>query len=128
MKKYFLSTLMLFSVFILSAQNKQIQLTLLDNSTLQPIENVKVLKVEKNQNLGLSDKNGKVSINMNNGYIVLIHPEYLKQEVLITESATEGVVYLSGTLKTADEAQNASKLAQTVEGVKRVESSIRVKP
>ena len=94
MQKYFLSTLLLFSIYILSAQNKQIQLTILDNSTLQPIENVKVFNVEKNQNLGLSDKNGKVSLTMKIGYIVLIHPEYLKQEVLITESASEGVVYL----------------------------------
>ncbi|MFY7667142.1 MAG: TonB-dependent receptor plug domain-containing protein [Crocinitomicaceae bacterium] len=94
MQKYLFSTLMLFSIYILSAQNKQIQLTILDNSTLQPIENVKVFNVEKNQNLGLSDKNGKVSLTMKIGYIVLIHPEYLKQEVLITESASEGVVYL----------------------------------
>jgi hyperosmotically inducible protein len=39
----------------------------------------------------------------------------------------QGVVYLSGTLKTADEVQNALKLAQTVDGVKRVESAINVK-
>ena len=85
---------MLFCMLWVHAQNKQIQLTILDNSTLQPIENVKVFNVEKNQNLGLSDKNGKVSLTMKIGYIVLIHPEYLKQEVKINESASEIDVYL----------------------------------
>ena len=46
----------------------------------------------------------------------------------INVETKQGVVYLSGTLETADEAKNASKLAQAVGGVKRVESSIAVKP
>jgi hemoglobin/transferrin/lactoferrin receptor protein len=112
MKNYFLSTLMLFSFFLLSAQNKQIQLTILDNSTLQPVENVKVFNVEKNQNLGFSDKNGKVSITMNNGYIVLIHPEYLKQEVKISESVSLVDVYLR---------QNQNSLEEVVVSASRFE-------
>lgn len=46
----------------------------------------------------------------------------------VSVETKQGVVYLSGTLKTANEAQNASKLAKAVAGVKRVESSISVKP
>ncbi len=38
-----------------------------------------------------------------------------------------GVVYLSGTLKSAEESKNAAKLAESVEGVTKVESTITVK-
>jgi hemoglobin/transferrin/lactoferrin receptor protein len=96
MKKYIVSIWMLFCMLWVHAQKKQISLTVYDISTFSPIENVVVLNGESNASLGKSDKNGQLTITVMSGFIILHHPDYINQEVIIlsTNSESEISIYL----------------------------------
>jgi hemoglobin/transferrin/lactoferrin receptor protein len=96
MKKYIISMWMLFCMLWVHAQKKQISLTVYDISTFSPIENVVVLNGESNASLGKSDKNGQLTITVMSGFIILHHPDYINQEVIIlsTNSESEISIYL----------------------------------
>lgn len=87
---------MLFCMLWVHAQKKQISLTVYDISTFSPIENVVVLNGESNASLGKSDKNGQLTITVMSGFIILHHPDYINQEVIIlsTNSESEISIYL----------------------------------
>jgi hemoglobin/transferrin/lactoferrin receptor protein len=96
MKKYIVSMWMLFCMLWVHGQKKQISLTVYDISTFSPIENVVVLNGESNASLGKSDKNGQLTIAVISGFIILHHPDYITQEVIIlsTNSESEISIYL----------------------------------
>ncbi len=87
---------MLFCMLWVHAQKKQISLTVYDISTFSPIENVVVLNGESNASLGKSDKNGQLTIALMSGFIILNHPDYINQEVILlsTNSESEISIYL----------------------------------
>ena len=87
---------MLFCMLWVHAQKKQISLTVYDISTFSPIENVVVLNGESDASLGKSDKNGQLTITVMSGFIILHHPDYINQEVIIlsTNSESEISIYL----------------------------------
>jgi hemoglobin/transferrin/lactoferrin receptor protein len=57
---------------------------------------VVVLNGESNASLGKSDKNGQLTITVMSGFIILHHPDYINQEVIIlsTNSESEISIYL----------------------------------
>jgi len=83
---------MLLGMLWVHAQKKQISLTVYDISTFSPIENVVVLNGESNASLGKSDKNGQLKIALSSGFIIVHHPDYINQEVILLSTNSESEI------------------------------------
>jgi hemoglobin/transferrin/lactoferrin receptor protein len=83
MKKYFILALMLLSVYFANSQKTELVLSIYDQSTLQPIENVQVSNLISNIQLGLTDQIGRLKIASGALTLQFYHPEYQIQNFQI---------------------------------------------